>query len=58
MIFDVLGVVEFLRARYGDALVNDVIESHVRNSPNDFTIIELKLIIAREKVGKHDQPNT
>lgn len=55
MIFDVLGVVDFLRARYGDALVNDVIESHVRNAPNDFTIIELKLIIPSNKGARKDE---
>ena len=52
VIFDVLGVTEFLRARYGDALVEDVVESHIRNAPNDFTVVEVKLLISKRSMVK------
>lgn len=42
MIFDVIGVVDFLRARYGDRLIEDLVASNVRTAPDEFVIIELK----------------
>jgi hypothetical protein len=57
-VFDILGVADFLRARYGDALYEDTYETHVHNQPGDFTVIELKLIITKESMTKgvsHDQ---
>lgn len=50
MIFDVLGVTDFLRARYGDRLIEDLVESRVRNAPNDFCVVEIKLLITRQNM--------